>query len=581
MTDEEILRTLEDTTNDAVRHQLETLRKILEHQAGVSYLRSHLQGYSATVDAETFRRAVPLSSYDDYVDYIDRMADGLIDLDQPLLSVDTLLCFFYSSGTSTMKPKLIPYFDSKLSRAASFIAHQGGTAILRRLFPPRTSVNKSLWFLYADNITTTKGGFKVMAATTYPMQSSNANWSQFLACTSPREVILGSNMEHRMYCHLLCGLRNSDVVDGIRAPYAIGLIKGFHLLECRWKQLCDDIECGVLSLEISDVAMRDSVIDVLGGPQPELSRRIRSICEEKNWVGILPKLWPNVRYIKCVTTGSMKQYYPKLKQYAGEVPVLGGDYFASECSVGINLDIMQPPEMTRFVLLPTAAYFEFLPFVPDAINVFEEETVDISGVQVGKMYEVVVTTYRGFFRYRLGDIVRVVGFYNSSPQVEFVMRGPKTPSEIVTEKDLMLAMECFQSVLRQAMSAEITEFASFLDLTLSPKQLKVYIEVREGCMFMQEEKLEESVVILKSCGSCIENGLGDIYMSQRKRGEIDPLVICVVKPGSFDGLTWLAVENGAPASQYKPPKIIRNCQIVDFIERSILVAVSLDAEYKD
>lgn len=95
MTDEEILRTLEDTTNDAVRHQLETLRKILEHQAGVSYLRSHLQGYSATVDAETFRRAVPLSSYDDYVDYIDRMADGLIDLDQPLLSVDTLLCFFY------------------------------------------------------------------------------------------------------------------------------------------------------------------------------------------------------------------------------------------------------------------------------------------------------------------------------------------------------------------------------------------------------------------------------------------------------------------------------------------------------
>ncbi len=94
-----------------------------------------------------------------------------------------------------------------------------------RLFPPRPSVNKFLWFIYADNITTTKGGFKVMAASAYPMHNSKANWSQLVSCSSPREVILGSNVEHQMYCHLLCGLRNSDSLDGIRAPYAIGLIQ--------------------------------------------------------------------------------------------------------------------------------------------------------------------------------------------------------------------------------------------------------------------------------------------------------------------------------------------------------------------
>lgn len=567
---------LDGPTSDATRHQHEALQSILERQGAVSYLRPHLQAYNAPVDAATFRRAVPLSSYDDYVDHINSIANGLVDHDQPLLSVDPLVCFFYSSGTSTMKPKLIPYFDSKLSKAASFIAHKGSTAILRRLFPPRTSVNKILWFLYADNITTTKGGFKVMAASSFPLQNSSSNWSQFQSCSSPREVILGSNVEHQMYCHLLCGLRNSDFIDAIRVPYAIGLIKVFGLLESKWEQLCDDLESGVPSSEISDVLMRDSVTEVLGGPQPELSSRIRSICEEKNWGGIVCKLWPNVRYIRCVITGSMKQYYPKLKQYAGEVPVLSGDYFASECCVGINLDIMQPPETTRFVLLPTAAYFEFLPFGLDETNDVGEETVDISGVEVGKMYEVVVTTYRGFYRYRLGDIVRVVSFYNSSPQVEYVMRAPNSPSEIVTERDLMSAMESFQSVLRNAMEAEITEFACFLDLTLSPKEFKVYIEVREGCMFLQEEKLEESVVILKSCSPSIEDSLGGLYMVQRKRGELGPLAVSIVKPGSFDGLSWLAIENGTPASQYKPPKIIRNRQIVDFLERCILVTVSLD-----
>ncbi|KAL4603086.1 hypothetical protein ACB092_10G100800 [Castanea dentata] len=581
--DEEILKKLEDTTKDAACGQLEALRSILEHQSkggGVRYLRPYLQGYDAPVDANTFRQAVPLSSYEDYVDHIDQMAnngpvDHDHDHDQPLLSVDPLICFFFSSGASTMKPKLIPYFDSKLSRAASFIAHQGSNAIHRRLFPPRQSVNKVLWFIYADNITTTKGGFKVMAASSYPMHSSKANWSQLVSCSSPREVILGSNIEHQRYCHLLCGLRNSDSIDGIRAPYAISLINVFSLLESKWEQLCDDLEHGVPSSEISDVVMKDSVTEVLGGPQPELSRRIRLICEEKNWGGIVRKLWPNVRYIRCVTTGSMKQYYPRLKRYAGEVPLLGGDYFASECCVGINLDIMQPPETTQFVLLPTAAYFEFLPFALDEINV-GEETVDISGVEVGKMYEVVVTTYRGFYRYRLGDIVRVVDFYNSAPQVEYVMRAPKTSSEIITEKHLMSAVERFQRVIRKDMAAEISEFASFLDLMLSPKHLKLYIEVREGCKLLQEEKLEESVEILKRCGSSIEDSLGGIYMMQRKRGEIGPLAVSIVKPGSFDRLSLVAIENGAPASQYKPPKIIRNRQIVDFMERCIVVTVSLD-----
>ncbi|GAU31557.1 hypothetical protein TSUD_333330 [Trifolium subterraneum] len=55
----------------------------------------------------------------------------------------------------------------------------------------------------------------------------------------------------------------------------------------------------------------------------------------------------------------MKQYYQKLKFYAGEdVPILGRDYFASECCVGLNLDITQLPETTRFIILPTFAYFE-------------------------------------------------------------------------------------------------------------------------------------------------------------------------------------------------------------------------------
>ncbi|KDO87485.1 hypothetical protein CISIN_1g008073mg [Citrus sinensis] len=478
-----------------------------------------------------------------------------------------------SSGTSSMKPKLIPYFDSALSKAASQIAIQGSVAILRRLFPPKHDVNKILFFIYSDNKTTTKAGFKVMAASAFPLQgSSNENLSQLIRHSSPREVIVGSNFQHQMYCHLLCGLRNYEFIDGIFSPYAIGLIGAFSFFESKWEQLCDDLENGYPCLDITEVAMRDSVIEVLGGPQPDLSKRIRSICGESNWSGIFSKLWPNVRYIKCVTTGSMSQYCSKIKYYAGEVPVLGGDYFASECYVGINLDIAQPPQTTRFVMLPTAAYFEFLPFDMEKNEAVGEETVDFSGVEIGKMYEVVVTTYRGFYRYRLGDIVKVVDFYNSSPQVEFVMRAPKSSFEIISERDLMSAMESFQMMLRNVMAVEIVEFAGYTNLESSPKKLMIFVEIREGCT-----KLRDSVAILRRCCSSLEDAFGSIYKVQRDRGEISPLSVSIVKPGTFDRLLQVAIEKGAPASQYKPPKIVRNREIVEFMEGCSLVTVRLDS----
>uniref|UniRef100_A0A803NR80 Indole-3-acetic acid-amido synthetase GH3.6 n=1 Tax=Cannabis sativa TaxID=3483 RepID=A0A803NR80_CANSA len=576
--DEKLLKKLEDSTKDATRHQHETLQSILEHQGGVRYLQRLLQGYDAPFDVDTFRRVVPLSTYEDYSDDINRLADGPHDHDrgQPLLSVDPLICFFYSSGTSSMKPKLIPYYDSHLSKSASYVAHQGSAVILRRLFPPRPSVNKFIGFIYADNVTTTKLGFKVMAASAFAFRNNSskaAYWAHFASSSSTIEIILGSNVEHQMYCHILCGLRNSDLIDGIRAPYAIGLIRAFSLLESKWMQLCDDLENGFLSSEISDVAMRDSVIEVLGGPQVELANKVRSICQEKNWGGIVRKLWPNIRYVKCVTTGSMKQYYPKLKHFAGETPLLGGDYFASECCVGINLDITQPPETTRFVLLPTAAYFEFLPFDFNQISCVGEQTVDISDVEVGKMYEVIVTTYRGLYRYRLGDIVKVVGFHNSSPEVEFIMRAPKSLSDIITESGLMSAIEICQSVMKNALRPEITEFSSFLDSELNPKQLKVLVEIGEECMIVEESL----IVLLKEIRSILEDNLGSLYRVKRDKGEVGSLLLTVVKPGSYAKLAKVAIDNGVSASQYKPPKIIRRREAAAFLERFSLVTVSLDS----
>ncbi|MED6130472.1 hypothetical protein PIB30_000971 [Stylosanthes scabra] len=565
--EEQVIEKLEEYTKNARHHQLETLHSILQHNAKVLYLQPFLSNLDHHLDAHTFRSLVPLSSFEDYADYINHMAEHGNQHDHPLLSVDPLLGFFYSSGTATMKPKLIPYFDSSLCTAATFLAMQWTFLIRKRFFPPRPSINKILWFHHVGNITTAKCGLKVMPVSQYILQCGKVTPQEIpMVYASPSQVFVGSHADQQTYCHLLCGLRNLDLIDGIAAPYALGLVKAFTLLESKWEQLCHDLECGFPSHEIiTDVAMREAVTETIGGPQPELSNRIRQICEDNvnDWSGIAQRLWPNVRYIKCVSTGIMKQYYPKVKYYAGEVPVVGGDYFASECSVGLNLDIMQPPETTRYVLFPNAAYFEFLPF---NMNV-ADKTVDISSVEVGKMYEMVVTTYCGFYRYRLGDVVRIVGFYNSCPEVEFVMRAPKAASEILTERDLISAIENFQLALRGTkMRTEIAEFASFLDQESRPKQLKVFLEVQEESDFM-EDKLEESIRILRSCISSLESSLGALYKVEKVKGQLGSLMVFILRPGAFDKLYEQAIRNGTPAGQYKPPKILRNHEIVRLLEK--------------
>ncbi|KAL8548462.1 hypothetical protein ACS0TY_007676 [Phlomoides rotata] len=471
-----------------------------------------------------------------------------------------------------MKPKLIPVFDSKPGRAASLFAHLSSGAILRRNFPPGSSAKKVLGFIYVGNVTETRGGFKAMAATAFPLYSNNPNASRFLSTyVSPKEVIVGTDVKQQMYCHLLCGLRHYDLIDGISAPYAAGLIKALTLLESHWEKLCEDLETGIPSLIVNDSGMRQSVIAILGGSQPDLSYRVRRICEEMLWEGVVSKLWPNARYIRCVTTGSMAQYYPKLKFYSGEISIVGGDYFASECCVAINLDIVQPSSRTCYVMLPTAAYFEFLPFDIEASCVRDEQAVDISGVKLGKMYELVVTTYRGMYRLRLGDIVKVVGFHYTSPQVEFVMRAPKSSGQIVTEKDLLSTMASFQLMLRDEFGADIMEFSSFVDMESEVKQLKIFIEVKNISGLLQNDKFKESVDVRRKCCSVLEDGLGSIYQVTRERGDIGPLSVSIVRTGSFDRLLEEAIRNGAPASQYKPPKIIMNHKIVDYLETYVVM----------
>ena len=87
---------------------------------------------------------------------------------------------------------------------------------------------------------------------------------------------------------------------------------------------------------------------------------------------------------------------------------------------------------------------------------------------------------------------------------------------------------------------------------------------------------KESVRVLRSCISSLESGLGAIYKVQKDKGQLRSLRIFIIRPGAFDQLSELAIKNGTSASQYKPPKIIRNHGVVKLLEKLAFVTVLFD-----
>ncbi|KAG8076108.1 hypothetical protein GUJ93_ZPchr0006g42119 [Zizania palustris] len=104
----------------------------------------------------------------------------------------------------------------------------------------------------------------------------------------------------------------------------------------------------------------------------------------------------------------------------------GGGSASSECYFGLNLRPMCDPLEVSYTIMPNMGYFELMPHDPNAAPLPRDaplpRLVDLADAEVGREYELVITTYSGLCRYRVGDILQVTGFHNAAPQFRFVRR---------------------------------------------------------------------------------------------------------------------------------------------------------------
>nr|WQG15584.1 jasmonyl-isoleucine synthase [Catharanthus roseus] len=547
---EQVITEFEAMTEDAERVQKETLKKILQENGGTEYLKKW--GLDGRTDPESFKNCVPIATHEDLEHYINRIMEGD---DSPILTEKPITTISLSSGTTRGMPKFVPFNDELMETTMQI--YKTSYSFRNREFPVRNG--KCLQFIYSSKQFKTKGGLAAGTATTNvyrdPKFKKTMKAMQTPSC-SPDEVIFGPDFNQSLYCHLLCGLIFWDEVQVISSTFAHGIVHAFRTFEHVWEELCSDIREGKLSSRISVPSIRAAISKLLK-PNPELADRIYYKCLRlSNWYGLIPELFPNIRYIYGIMTGSMEPYLKRLRHYAGEVPLLSADYGSSEGWIGANVNPKLPPESVTYAVLPNIGYFEFIPLKKclngqeDGNSVsLEAKPVGLTEVKVGEEYEILVTSFAGLYRYRLGDVVKVAGFHNSTPELQFICRRNLLLTINIdknTEKDLQLAVEAAAKVLSEE-KVEIVDFTSRADSSTEPGHYIIFWEISG----------EASDEILKECCNCLDKSFLDAgYVSSRKVNSIGPLELRLVKRGTFHKILDHYVGLGAAVSQFKTPRCI-------------------------
>ncbi|KAL1566062.1 putative indole-3-acetic acid-amido synthetase GH3.1 [Salvia divinorum] len=557
MDDAKALQFIEEVTENADKVQQTTLAGILSQNGEIEYLkRFNLDG---ATDREAFKSKIPVVTYEDILPFIRRIADGDRS---PILCAHPISDFVLSSGTSGGEGKLIPAV--KQDQDVRLLQYGLARAILNR-HVKGLDKGKSLRFVVIKPERRTQGGLMVRSVITrfFKIDVKNLPSDAMKTASSPYEAVCCEDIFQSMYTQMLCGLYERECIIRVGAIFASGLLRAIRFLQLNWKELTHDIRTGSLDPRVDDQAIRGCMTRVLR-PEPELANWLARECEKDKWEGIITRIWPNTKFIDTIVTGSMSQYIPAVDYYSGGLPVFCSMYASSECAVGINFDPFCNPSDVSYTFMPQSAYMEFLPLDPEF-----SEPVDLVNVEIGKEYELVITTYGGLYRYRVGDIFRVTGFHNSAPQFRFLARQNVLLSIDVDKTDeatLQGAVESAYKVLDES-KVVVVDYTSYADTTTIPGHYVIFWE-----LLLKDPDGWPSGEVVEQCCLAMEEAMDGVYRHCRAVDKcIGPLEIRIVERGSFEELMDYAVEKrSATFSQYKTPKCVKLKPMVDLLNSRVV-----------
>jgi hypothetical protein len=233
--------------------------------------------------------------------------------------------------------------------------------------------------------------------------------------------------------------------------------------------------------------------------------------------------------------GTSSWWLQRLRESYGDVPVLDYGYAASEGCFGAPLSTDGPGDGAASLLLPHGHLVELLP---------EGETdgaraLSLDEAEPGQRYAVIVTTSSGLYRYRMHDVVEVVGRHDRAPLAVF-RHKEGTMCSITGEK-------LGEAHVARALSTLQWRGAGIcLTPRLRDDDAPAYVAAVERADASDVDDLARRL----DHALCAAN---EEYEAKRKSLRLGPVVVLVVDDGAFVAARRARVEAGAPDAHVKLP----------------------------
>lgn len=368
---------LDDITYEPMRTQEEFIMRLIRENAKTAY--GHDHGFENIRNMDEFRSFVSLSTFDDYAAYIDRIVNGernvLTTYQTEHISESHNHCKIPLSRWS-----LQSCYDYSFSSGFYIAAHHG-------FLTDGMTLN-----LIDNNIDRLASGITVGNILGRLLTKREFDNDQIYVI--PIDIIKSAEQPEKLYLQALFALYQQDISLTLCDQY-INMLDMLSYIEKHWPKLTDDIEKGNVYVPSS----------------PKRACAIREIMESHH-VGteLVTQLWPRMHCIMVYDVDSLSTSFEFLRTYCGNkvhfiFTGIGSPLGAF--TTALNIDDPQT------VLIPDSIFYEFKP--KDSTN--DNHLLTLNQVEIGKSYELIVSTLSGFYRYKTGIDVLVVGRYHDTPTV--------------------------------------------------------------------------------------------------------------------------------------------------------------------
>ena len=536
------LWSMKENTKDARKKNEALLFHILKRSQNCEYGKKY--GFENIRTVEDYRKSVPITEYIDYEEYIDRMIENN---EENVITSEKVIGYAQSSG-SVGKRKFVPitqpdvnmYTKHTVTRMLALADRYYRRHYGKGLNPERGMYTGPAYDDFLPN--------GMVCSNVADVAGRQLGFFYPYFVNVPFRRLFNVREIDFYYINTRLALENRETMF-MFAVFFKAISDYLRYLEKNWKQLAEDIEFGKISSLAKASPETKEMLEKILEPDPARAQEIRTECTKGFDETIRKRIWPNMSVISGIGTTTFEPFSRICRRNTKGVLYDFSIYGASEGLFAACDEI----ESEKQLLLVESCYYEFIP--TDDKN----RILSLNELEVGKEYIILITNQAGLYRYKCGDIVKVVGYQNECPYVVFARRigqllnvtGEKTTEEHMTE---------VVNQVEKVSGTRIMDWIVYTDVEHQPNRYVLLMENADGIDMKQYQKLAHEV-LQKA------NPRYDYFVT---RGNLDQISLGSLKYGSNREYMEKLIAKGIPSTQVKPIRIIDNKEKEQFFLQRIL-----------